>query len=246
MIDKKRVVAITLARGGSKGIPNKNLAVINGKSLLERAIECGKATLVDEHWVSTDSPEILNEAKRLGVQTILRPEELAQDNTPSSAAIAHAIHIIHSSSNTGLYANSAHKFSHLPTDYIVEIMCTSPFKTSQDVDNVIKKLHETKADSVVGVVRIYDHHPARLKYIEDDQLVNFFPEKKESRRQDLEPAAYVRNGSLYAFTHEAFVRYKSRYGGIVRPYIMTDMQSINIDEPMDLTLAQIVGEKYGL
>jgi CMP-N-acetylneuraminic acid synthetase len=100
-------------------------------------------TFVDEHWVSTDSPEILNEAKRLGAQAILRPEELAQDNTPSSAAIAHAIHIIHSSSNTGLYANSAHKFFRIcRQNHIVEIMCTSPFKTSQDVDNVIKKLHE--------------------------------------------------------------------------------------------------------
>lgn len=229
MIDKKLVVAITLARGGSKSIPNKNLAVVNGKSLLERAVECGKAALVDEHYVSSDSPEILSEANRLGARTILRPAELAQDDTTSAAAIAHALNVVS-----------------LKIDYVVEIMCTSPFKTALDVDAVVKKLHDTQADSVVGVVRIYDHHPARLKYIENDVLVNFFPEKKESRRQDLEPAAYVRNGSLYAFTHDAFLKYNSRYGGIVRPYIMTETQSINIDEPMDLTLAQIVGEKYGL
>jgi len=229
MIDNKLVTAITLARGGSKSIPNKNLAVVNGRNLLQRAIECGRESkLVDQHYVSSDSFEILAEAKKHGAIPLTRPTELAQDTTSSAAAISDFVQ------------------KTISEGYIVEIMCTSPFKTHYDVDAIVKKLHETRADSVVGVVRIFDHHPSRLKYIEDDILMNFFPEKKESRRQDLEPAAYVRNGSLYAFTYESFVKYKSRYGGICRPYIMTEMQSINIDEPPDLILAQIMGEKYGL
>lgn len=228
MIDDKSIMAITLARGGSKGIPKKNLAVINGKSLLERAIECGKSKLVDLHYVSSDCEEILAEAERLGAKTIFRPKELASDTASSAAAIDHVL------SEIG-YAC-----------YIVEIMCTSPFKSSKDVEAVIHKLHTTQCDSVVGVVRILDHHPARVKYIEDDILKDFFPEKKESRRQDLEPHAYVRNGSLYAFTYEAFQKYKSRYGGIVKPYIMTETQSINIDEPHDLLLAQMIGQRDNL
>ncbi len=168
-------------------------------------------------------------AKELGATTVKRPEELATDTASSAVAIEHVLKAV------GCHA-----------DYIVEIMCTSPFKTEDDVDNVIEKLNATQSDSVVGVVRIYDHHPARVKYIENDILMDFFPEKKESRRQDLEPAAYVRNGSIYAFTYESFQKYKSRYGGIVRPYIMTEVQSINIDEPHDLMMAQMIGEKNNL
>lgn len=230
MIEGKIVSGITLARGGSKTIPNKNLVVINGRSLLRRAVECGvKSKYIDAHFVSSDSATILQEAGKYGGHPILRPEEFAGDTASSAAAIEHAL-----------------EFLRLDTSYIVEIMCTSPFKTVEDVDAVIEKLHRTGADSVVAVCRVYDHHPARLKYIVDDMLVNFFPEKKESRRQDLEPAAYVRNGAIYAFTVEAFRKYKSRYGGITRPYIMPEERSINIDEPMDLTMAQIIGEKYGL
>lgn len=228
MIETKSVIAITLARGGSKGIPNKNLAIINNKSLLQRAIECGRSKYIDSHYVSSDSEKILSEAKNFGAKTIIRPPEFAYDTSSSFSAIEHALNLIEK------------------PDYVIEIMCTSPFKTQIDVDSIIEKLHSTQADAVVGVTRIYDHHPARLKYIENDVLVNFFPEKKESRRQDLEPHAYVRNGSLYAFTYNSFVKYQSRYGGIVRPYIMDDITSINIDEPNDLILAKIIGEKHGI
>lgn len=228
MKPKKRIIAITLARGGSKGIPNKNLAIINNRSLLQRAIDCGKSPLIDVHYVSSDSDQILDEAARFGAIPIKRPDELATDTSSSAAAIEHVL------SKTA------------EADCVIEIMCTSPFKTTEHVEGVLRKLVLTGADSVVGVVRIYDHHPARVKYIVDDQLMNFFPETKESRRQDLLPEAFVRNGSLYAFTHASFQKYKSRYGGIVRPYIMSDVHSLNIDEPFDLTLARLIGEQHNL
>jgi CMP-N-acetylneuraminic acid synthetase len=227
MIKDKKVLAITLARGGSKGIPNKNLAVINGRSLLQRAIECGKSSYIDKHVVSSDSEEILKEAERFGAIPLLRPTDLASDFASSAVAIAHVLETY-------------------TADYIVEIMCTSPFKKLEHVEAIIQKLHQTGTDSVVGVKRLYDHHPARVKYIVDDQLMNFFPETKESRRQDLLPEAYVRNGSIYAFTLDAFQRYRSRYGGITRPYVMSDIESLNIDEPLDLTVARLLGEQHGL
>ena len=122
-------------------------------------------------------------------------------------------------------------------------MCTNPLKTASDIDGALQKLHVSSADSVVSVVRVWDHHPSRLKYIEGDRLRDFYPEIPESRRQDLEPPAYVRNGSIYAFTRASFERTGRRLGDDVRPYVMDESRSVNIDEPIDLEIARIMIER---
>jgi len=221
-------ISITLARGGSKSIPKKNLAIVGGKTLLERTCNSAKIKEIDAHYVSSDCEEILRAAENYGSIPVFRPSNLATDTTSSAEAIEHLLN--------GLKQ---------PPTNVIELMCTSPFKTQDDVKQCLSILEFGGCDSVVGVCRVYDHHPSRLKYIEDNILVNFFPEKKESRRQDLEPAAYVRNGSIYVFKYKSFVKYKSRYGGIVKPYVMDEKRSINIDEELDLELAQILAKKYG-
>jgi len=122
-------------------------------------------------------------------------------------------------------------------------MCTNPLKTIEDIDNVIEKLNRTGADSVVSVVRVWDNHPLRIKYIENDKLMNFYgdenPDIPNTRRQDLTPPAYVRNGSIYAMTYEQMVGKGLRIGKDVRPYIMDEQNSINLDEPLDLEIAKI-------
>lgn len=224
MIENKTVLGVTLARGGSKSVPNKNLALVGNKSLLRRALEA-KSKYCDRHVVSSDCDRILAEAERLGATPLKRPAELATDAAKSSDAIAHAL-------------------EYFPADIILEVMCTAPFTTAAETDLAVEKLYSTGADSVVGVARVLDHHPARLKYIVDDQLVNFFPEEKESRRQDLLPHAYVRSGSVYCFTRESFEKYASRYGGVCRPLIMP--YGVNVDEAEDLELCRILAEKYGI
>ena len=119
-------------------------------------------------------------------------------------------------------------------------MATNPLKTTEDLDKALEKLYDTGADSVVSVVRIWDHHPSRVKYIKEDKLMDFYPEIPESRRQDLTPAAYVRNGSIYATTVESFLEDEVRLGPDTRPYIMSEENTINIDEPRDLELARII------
>jgi len=125
-------------------------------------------------------------------------------------------------------------------DYVVEIMCTNPLKIVEDIDGVIEKLDDTGADSVVSVVRIWDNHPSRVKYIEGDRLIDFYPEVPESRRQDLTPPAYVRNGSIYAMTFNQLKIKQERLGEDTRPYIMPEERTINIDEPRDLELAKLM------
>jgi CMP-N,N'-diacetyllegionaminic acid synthase len=223
MIEGKKVLAVTLARGGSQSIHKKNIAMIAGIPLIGYTIrEAKKSLYIDKYVISTDDDEISDVSLSLdpSVEIIKRPDELSNNTASSASALIHAVDLI------------GHGF-----DYIVELMATNPFKNAQDIDGCIEKIHKTNADSVVAVVRIWDNHPSRLKYIEDDILMDFYPEIPESRRQDLFPASYVRNGSIYAMRREFLLKNKSRYDKKTRPYIMDEKRSINIDGSQELMFA---------
>ena len=224
MINNKSVLAITLARGGSTGIPKKNIIPIHGKPLLQYTTdEVKKSKYIDDYVVSTDADDIAKVCEELNVKCFRR--EPASNTQTTAKGLLEVLSV------------------YKRYDYVIEIMCTNPLKTVTDIDNVIFKLDSTKADSVVSVVRVWDNHPLRLKYIENDKLINFFgdenPDIPNTRRQDLEPAAYVRNGSLYAMTYEQITKTGFRIGKDVRPYIMDDKNSVNLDEPIDLEIAKI-------
>lgn len=223
MIYNNKILAITLARGGSKRVPRKNITIINNQTLLQYTTdEVKKSKYIDNYIVSTDDEQIINVCKSLNVNYHIRPSELASDTSTSASGIKDVID----------------KYS----DYniIIEIMCTNPLKTVEDIDNCIEKLVNTNSDSIVSVVKVWDHHPSRLKFIKNEQLHDFYPEIPESRRQDLTPPAYIRNGSIYAFWKESFLKYNNRLGKICRPYIMPQEKTINIDEPNDLIMAKIL------
>lgn len=225
MIEGKRVLAITLARGGSMGIPKKNIVDIFGKPLLQYTTEeVKKSSYIDEYLVSTDCDEIEKVCRKLQVKVFRR-----QKATDTQTTAVGLLEVLNSIDTT--------------YDYIIEIMCTNPLKTVIDIDSVIEKLHHTKADSVTSVVRIWDNHPLRVKYIKNDQLIGFYgdenPDIPGSRRQDLNPPAYVRNGSLYAMTYSQIMKHKVRLGQDTRPYIMPENRSVNLDEPIDLEIAKI-------
>jgi CMP-N-acetylneuraminic acid synthetase len=95
---------------------------------------------------------------------------------------------------------------------------------------------------VIGVARLWDHHPARIKKIVDDRLVDFcVPEVPDSRRQDLKPEAYVRNGSIYAMRRDVLMVRGARYGTPdSRPYVMPEERSINVDGPLDFLMAEAI------
>ena len=128
-------------------------------------------------------------------------------------------------------------------DFIVELMATNPLKTYKDIDNVLKKIIKTKAESVIGVVKLEDHHPLRIKKLVNGKIRNFnktLKEIPEGERQDLRPVAYIRNGSIYACRRDMLVRGK-RYGTQNSlAYIMDDNNSVNIDTKRDLLLAKIL------
>jgi CMP-N-acetylneuraminic acid synthetase len=123
-------------------------------------------------------------------------------------------------------------------------MSTNPLKTYRDIDNVIKMVIQNNFDSVIAVNQVFDCHPARIKKIKKNRLVDFaVKEKLESRRQDLKPYAYIRSGSIYAMSRKFVMkglRFKSK---VSVPYILPQSRVINIDEKIDLELARILLKK---
>lgn len=225
MLSGKRVLAVTLARGGSKRISSKNIAPIAGLPLICYTFrEAQKSKYIDRYIVSTEDAEIARVCREHNIDCHNRPIELASDTTTSAAAIIDVVECLED------------------YDIIVELMATNPLKTAHDIDSVIEKLINTGSDSVVTVTRVWDAHPSRVKYIENDRLMDFYPEVPESRRQDLTPPAFIRNGSIYATTRESLMSTGQRLGPETRPYVMPPERSINIDEPIDLYVAQAVIE----
>jgi len=223
-----KTLGVTLARGGSKGVPGKNIRLIAGKPLLAYTIEEAlKCTLINEYVVSSDDPEILAVAFECGAQVIERPAELAQDDTPHLPALVHAL-------------DWADDFYNTHFDIVVDLRCTNPFKTALDIDWAIKKLIKTAADVVAGVSKLDDHHPSRIKMIYNDRLHDVWPEPQSGRRQDLEQDVYIRNGSIYVVKAE-ILRAGYFFIGqdlIIRPHIMPPERGINIDTEIDFMLAE--------
>ena len=226
---KKKILAITLARGGSKGIKLKNIKKLNSKPLIYYTIvEAKKSKLITDYIVSTDSKKISKIAKKFGAQIpFLRPKKLSTDKASSADALIHAtLHM--------------EKIKNIKYDYIIELMCTNPLKKSEDIDQIIKKIIKFKSDTVIAVNRVYDQHPARIKKIKNDKIIDFcVKEKPESRRQDLRPKAYIRSGSIYAISRDYLINKKKRYGSKnSRPYILPAERTINIDTKYDFYVAE--------
>ncbi len=224
-----RILGVILARGGSKGVPRKNIKPLLGKPLIAYTIEEGlKSTHLTDLIVSTEDKEISDVAKQCGARVpFVRPDHLATDNATSKACLQHAV--------TEMEKITGEKY-----DYIIELMCTNPLKSVQDIDAIIEKLIETRADSVIGVVQLDDHHPARIKKIVDDRIVDFcIPEPNGARRQDLKPEAYIRNGSIYAMKRDVLMIQDRRYGTPdSRPYIFPPERSVNIDNKIDWDMVE--------
>ena len=225
---KKNILGVTLARGGSKGIKDKNLTKINGKPLIYYSIkEAKKSKQITNYIISTDSKKIKKIAEKYGANVpFLRPKKFSKDTSSSASALKHAL-------------LKSEKIYKKKFDYIIELMATNPLKTVIDINNVIQIMLKNNADSVIAVNQLFDHHPARIKKIVRGKLYDFaVKEKLESRRQDLKPKAYVRSGSIYAMSRKFVMEKKRYFSGRSLAYILPPHRTINIDDKNDLAVAK--------
>jgi N-acylneuraminate cytidylyltransferase len=217
-----KVLGIIPARGGSKAIPRKNLALLGDRSLLEWACVAATHSNLNRVVISTDDVEIASLGAALGAEVpFLRPPELSGDTAPTIDAVLHAI-----DSLLEQY------------DAVMVLQPTTPFRTTEDINKCLALLNESNADSVISVVDVGGHHPARMKYIDDGFLVDppFAELGENQRRQELR-RMYLRNGAVY-LTRTEIVRRGTLKGERSLAYVMPAERSINIDEPFDLMVAQ--------
>lgn len=218
-----RVLALIPARGGSKGVPRKNVRDIAGRPLIAWTIAVARAARgIDAVVVSTEDPEIAAVARNAGADVpFTRPTELAADDTPGIAPVLHAL-------------------SMLPGyDALLLLQPTSPLRAVADVEGVLALTQASGAPTIVST-RAAGDHPAWM-YTRDDTgaLVRLDPTPAPPRRQDL-PPLFVPNGAVYFAHTEWLIREQTFVGPGTLGYEMPAERSIDIDTPLDWRIAEML------
>ena len=229
MYKGKRILAIIPARGGSKGLPGKNIKEMFGKPLIAWSIEhAQKSKYVDEIFISTDSREIADVAEKFGAPCPeLRPEYLARDTAPSSEFI--------------VYTLEKMKREGKHFDYFILLEPTSPLRDVEDVDNSIQMLIDSpESESIVGVAMSGTVHPAYMVVKgENGFLKALMPDKQSLRRQDL-PDVYFFEGSVYVSEVEAYLKKLTFYHDKTLPYIVPEWKSHEVDDIVDFKIIELI------
>ncbi|SKB93676.1 acylneuraminate cytidylyltransferase family protein [Daejeonella lutea] len=225
-----KFISIIPARGGSKGIPGKNIYPLFGKPLLGWTIEASLGSnFVHRTIVSTDDPEIASVALEFGAEVpILRPEELAEDDTPTMAVLQHVVQYL-----------AVHE-EWIP-DAVITLQPTSPLRTSEDIDQAVQLfLSDPNADSLVSCIEVpHIFHPTSVMELNaEGYLKNFINGQQPTRRQDKAPVL-ARNGAAIYITRLNCID-KFVWGGKALAYLMNAERSVDIDNIEDLKTA----EKY--
>ncbi|HKC54635.1 MAG TPA: acylneuraminate cytidylyltransferase family protein [Vicinamibacterales bacterium] len=216
------VLGLVPARGGSKGVPGKNVRPLAGHTLLEYTARAARDSgVIDRLMLSTDAPDIADAGRRAGLEVpFMRPAALAADDTPMLPVIQHA-----------LAETAKHGWS---PDVIVLLQPTSPLRRPDHIRDAVTMLRETNADSVVTVVEVPRHlSPDYVMRIEEGRLRPFLPDGAGvTRRQDARPA-YSRDGTVYAFRRSTIERFGGIYGDDCRPLLIDTTESLSIDTEDD-------------
>jgi CMP-N-acetylneuraminic acid synthetase len=216
------VLGLVPARGGSKGVPGKNVRPLAGHTLLEYTARAARESgVLDRIILSTDSPDIADAGRRAGLEVpFVRPAMLAADDTPMVPVIEHALAEL--------------SREHWSPEFVVLLQPTSPLRRPDHIREAVSMLRETGADSVVTVVEVPRHlSPDYVMRIDGGRLKPFLPDgARVTRRQDAR-AAYSRDGTVYAFRRSTIERTGGIYGEDCRPLLIAARDSLSIDSPAD-------------
>ncbi|MBX3084417.1 MAG: acylneuraminate cytidylyltransferase family protein [Anaerolineae bacterium] len=223
------ILAIIPARGGSKGVPRKNIRLVAGRPLIAYSIAAAHGSQhITRTLVSTEDSEIADVARQLDCAVLMRPMEYAGDSTPMKAVVNHVV--------TTLRDTSAYE-----PDILVLLQPTTPLRTSAHIDGALNMLLNSPADAVVSIVPVPGHFNPEWQLTADAdgqlQLYNGKTlDKIITRRQEL-TSTFIRNGAIYAVRTQSFIQNASLYGERCLGYVMSNAESINIDSEDELMLA---------
>ena len=219
---KYNVLAIIPARGGSKGIPQKNIKLLKGRPLITYTIEAAKKSKIfDRIVVSTDDRKIEKVSIRCRAEVIKRPKRLALDTASTESAILHALEWLEKNKN-------------YKPDIIGLLQPTSPLRNYKDIKGAYKKFINEKLDSLLSVtgnaIFIWQTRQDRFKPINYNYL-------HRPRRQDMRHQ-FKENGAIYFTKYNIFMKYKNRLGGKIGYFVLNEARSMDIDSPVDLLVAE--------
>ena len=217
-----RILGIIPARGGSKGIPGKNIKPLGGKPLLEYTFESAeKATSLTKVILSSDDKKIISLAQKIGLEApFIRPDFLAEDTTPSIEVILDALEFF--------------KSKGIVFDAVCLLQPTTPFRQNNIIDIAVKKFVQEKYDSLISVREVPHHYNPHWCFEERNGMLKIATgdEKIIPRRQDL-PKAYHRDGSIYITKTEVVVKQKSLFGHSIGYIDTTNFPYVNLDNLSD-------------
>ncbi|WP_339653591.1 acylneuraminate cytidylyltransferase family protein [uncultured Salegentibacter sp.] len=226
-----KVLAIIPARGGSKGVPRKNIMKFDGKPLLAYAIEAGmESKKISKLVVNTEDKEIAKIARNFNCEVVMRNSKIAGDQSQ----------IIDTVLQTLDYFEDKNQYF----EAIILLQPTAPLRKGEDIDNAIGLLQSnSKTDAVISMVKVEDHHPARMYKIQNGILDNLMPEYETQNRQEL-PELYLRNGCIYLVRTSALKKEQSLMPEKKIPYIMDSKWAVNIDTEIDVIVLEQLLKKW--
>ncbi|WP_252223594.1 MULTISPECIES: acylneuraminate cytidylyltransferase family protein [unclassified Clostridium] len=225
---KNEILAIIPARGGSKGLPGKNILNLNGKPLIAHTILASKnSKFVTRVVVSTDDKEIAEISKKYGAEVpYLRPNSLAKDKSLTIDSVFHMLDYLE-------------KYEDYSPDYVLLLQCTSPLRNEQHIDEAIEKLVKSDFHGIISICES-EVNPYWTNILKNESLKYFLEEGKNiTRRQDL-PKIYRYNGAIYLAKTEALKREKTFEVENLTGYVMDRESSIDIDTEIDFKIAEII------
>ena len=223
MDNKKNIIVIIPARGGSKGIPNKNIIDCMGKPLIAHSIEYAQESdLVTSVYVSTDDDKIAAVAKGYGAEVITRPASISGDTATTESAIEHAL-------------------DNIPKpDIVILLQATSPLRPIGSLDKALDKMLLENYDSLLSLSPTH-----RFSWeVNGAEAIPKYDFKNRPRRQDIPESeqAYIENGSVYIFTYKHFIKHNNRLGGRMGHIIFEEEFSFEIDTPTDLIVIDSIAK----
>jgi len=226
----KNILVVIPARGGSKGIPRKNIINICGRPLIDYTIRSAlQVDRISDVVVSTEDEEIAIVSKELGAQVpFIRPEHLATDQAQSAPVVIDAL-------------KEMEKIKNKKYDAVLMLQPTSPLRTQSHIDKAIDLFFSQECDSVVSVVSVGGTHPFRMKRLVGNQLINYIDQGFwDMRPRQSLPDVYIRNGAIYLISRDVLVDKQQLIGDKCLGYVMNDSESTNIDTPIDLKIAELL------
>lgn len=226
----KKVLGLICARGGSKGVPKKNIRPLGGKPLIGWSIETAdQCTFIDRVVVSTDNQEIATVAKSYGAEVpFMRPVELAEDNSPEWLVWQHAL-------------RKLEELDQFRAEYLVVLSPTSPFRSAEDIRKGLELIHKADTDIIISVNDSGRNPYFNMVELDSDRFAHLskIPEKKVFRRQDA-PQVYDMTTAVYA-AHTDFVLHANGiFDGRVKALMIPEIPALDIDTELDFKFAEFL------